>query len=209
MASSVAGNDSEGTTTEVWSWGWSPSIARQIDASRVWGSKASEARGSRCGAGCWGWVIGEIRVVAAGGYDPARETAEDLDLWLRLAETGQLASLPDVLVKYRVHQNSVSSQHAAQQIDCIREICAAARARRGVEAPFDCKPWRMEDSRASRRDFALKYGWDAWNWGYRDTWRHYALKAVTTDPFSVKAWKLLIFGALRRPPPGKYVLEGS
>ncbi|WP_300039404.1 glycosyltransferase [uncultured Roseobacter sp.] len=142
-----------------------------------------------------------------GGYDMRRDTAEDLDLWLRMAEAGRLASLPDIVLKYRLHDQSISGKNNDRQRECIREICADACARRGVTASFDYQDWRMTEDRASRRDFYLKYGWDAWNWGYRDTWRHYALKAVTTDPLSLNAWKLLVFGAIRRPPPGKYVLE--
>ncbi|WP_298845096.1 glycosyltransferase [uncultured Roseobacter sp.] len=144
-----------------------------------------------------------------GGYDMRRDTAEDLDLWLRMAEAGRLASLPDIVLKYRLHDQSISGKNNDRQRECIREICADACARRGVTASFDYQDWRMTEDRASRRDFYLKYGWDAWNWGYRDTWRHYALKAVTTDPLSVKAWKLLVFGAIRRPPPGRCTLEES
>ena len=144
---------------------------------------------------------------AAGGYNPEFPNAEDLELWLRLAEVGKIANLPEVVIRIRIHDQSLSAVKQQQQADYCRRACEAAWARRGITSPFDHKPWRMEDTRASRRDFFLKYGWDAWNWGYRDTWRHYALQAVTTDPLSVNAWKLLVFGALRRPPPGKYVLE--
>ena len=146
-------------------------------------------------------------VDAAGGYDPALRNAEDLDLWLRMAEAGRIANIPHVLLKYRMHDKSLSAQTQTEQADLCRQVVEAAWTRRGVTASFDYKDWRMTEDRASRRDFYLKYGWDAWNWGYRDTWRHYALKAVTTDPLSLKAWKLLVFGAIRRPPPGKYVLE--
>lgn len=42
-------------------------------------------------------------VVALGGYRPRVGRAEDFDLWLRMAERGRLANLPDVLYQYRIH----------------------------------------------------------------------------------------------------------
>ena len=43
----------------------------------------------------------------AGGYDPAYWTAQDSDLWARLAEVTALDNLPECLVSYRVHDASV------------------------------------------------------------------------------------------------------
>src|SRR5579883_1018190 len=39
----------------------------------------------------------------AGGYRAEFVAAEDLDLWLRLAEHGELANLPEALLLYRLH----------------------------------------------------------------------------------------------------------
>lgn len=144
---------------------------------------------------------------ALGGYNSDYPNSEDLELWLRLAEVGKIGNLPDILIKIRTHNHSLSSRRQDEQAELCKRACETAWARRGTTSEFEYQPWRMTEDRGSKRDFFLKYGWDAWNWGYRDTWRHYALKAVTTDPLSVKSWKLLIFGALRRPPPGRYVLE--
>jgi glycosyltransferase involved in cell wall biosynthesis len=43
-----------------------------------------------------------------GRYNPLFRRAQDRDLWLRLSEVGALASLPEPLIKLRIHQNSVS-----------------------------------------------------------------------------------------------------
>lgn len=144
-------------------------------------------------------MIRRAALEAVGGYDPRSQDAEDLDLWLRLAEIGRLANLPDVVLKYRTHPSSVSAIRQAEQAETTRDVCARARARRGVEAPFDYAPWRMEANRTSRLTFFLRYGWQAWRAGYRATWRHYALRALSVAPWSPDAWKLLVFGALRRP----------
>ncbi|SNS90213.1 Glycosyl transferase family 2 [Geodermatophilus saharensis] len=39
----------------------------------------------------------------AGGYRPQLEPAEDLDLWLRIAEHSEVDNLPEPLIDYRVH----------------------------------------------------------------------------------------------------------
>lgn len=47
-------------------------------------------------------------VRAVGGYRSRLEPAEDLDLWLRLGESGRLASVPEPLVRLRRHPASVT-----------------------------------------------------------------------------------------------------
>jgi GT2 family glycosyltransferase len=46
--------------------------------------------------------------VLAGGYDAPLRQMEDYDLWLRMAELGEMASLPSHLVSYRVHSGQMS-----------------------------------------------------------------------------------------------------
>ena len=43
-------------------------------------------------------------VESVGGYRSQLIAAEDLDLWLRLAERGKLANLPEALLFYRLHR---------------------------------------------------------------------------------------------------------
>lgn len=139
-------------------------------------------------------------VEKCGGYNLEFPNAEDQDLWLRLAEIGRINNLRSVILKYRIHDQSMSGSRQKEQAEFAEKACKDAWKRRGVEYIFEYQPWRMEETRSSRRDFFIKYAWDAWNWGYRDTWRHYAMKAVVTAPFSIAAWKLVVFGWLRRPP---------
>ncbi len=54
-------------------------------------------------------------VRALGGYRAAYSHAEDLDLWLRLSETAQLANLPDLLLDYRITPGQISSRHVVTQ----------------------------------------------------------------------------------------------
>ena len=70
-------------------------------------------------------------VASVGGYRAMCRHAEDLDLWLRLLEHGaRLANLDEVLLLYRQHGNSVTSQHALSQALVAAAILEAARQRR-------------------------------------------------------------------------------
>ena len=75
---------------------------------------------------------------AVGGYRRAFAHAEDLDLWLRLAERGELANLDEVVLRYRLHSAQVSFVHLEQQVVSAEGAFLAARERRaGRRDPFD------------------------------------------------------------------------
>ena len=70
-----------------------------------------------------------------GGYAAhLRTTGEDHDLWLRLAEVGLLANLPDVLIRYRVHDGNTSLGRATSDRRRSTTIATVERAfeRRGI-----------------------------------------------------------------------------
>ena len=77
-------------------------------------------------------------VRGVGGYRHSCEAAEDYDLWLRLAEHGEIAILPEVLGCYRRHRNAVSLSRAVRQAFSARLARRAARMRRDtLEDPLD------------------------------------------------------------------------
>lgn len=135
----------------------------------------------------------------AGGYSDDYPMAEDIDLWLRLGEIGKLANIPDDLILYRIHSNSVSGANRQQQKESVHKACQAAWQRRGVEGEFNYSDWRMGPERDSRLRYHLMYGWQAWKSGYRKTWQYYAFQSLVIAPWSLKAWKLMIFGYLHHP----------
>lgn len=138
-------------------------------------------------------------VQQVGGYDETMTQAEDLDLWLRLGEVGELANLPDVLVQYRLHSNSVSEQDCALQRQKAQEACERAWQRRGVTGYFEAaEHWRPGKDRVSRHKFIMQYGWWAFNSHERRTALIYGLKAIQLLPFHLAGWKLLI-SALIKP----------
>lgn len=53
--------------------------------------------------------------LAAGGYRPACDKAEDYDLWLRLMDGDRIANVPEVLLHYRVHTYQLSNGINLQQ----------------------------------------------------------------------------------------------
>lgn len=71
-------------------------------------------------------------IAKAGGYRPEAYPSEDLDLWLRLGEIGRLDNVPQAILRYRVHEASVSVQHSDRQVAKMREACESAWARRGI-----------------------------------------------------------------------------
>jgi glycosyltransferase involved in cell wall biosynthesis len=67
-------------------------------------------------------------------YDPARQIAEDWDLWCRSSFLFGLANVPQVLVKVRVHEQSSSTIHYPEKVIADRAIDVDNLKRLGVVA---------------------------------------------------------------------------
>ncbi len=68
-----------------------------------------------------------------GGYRHEAFPAEDLDLFLRLGEVGKLDNVPETLLRYRVHEQSVSVTKRQAQLDKMQWVCQEAWRRRGLK----------------------------------------------------------------------------
>ena len=84
-------------------------------------------------------------------YRSVFSRSEDYDLWVRLVDFGGLANLPDVLLRYRLHPQSVTSQHQETMAIQHREIVLRALKNRKISLPevdFDllCRIIRGERS---------------------------------------------------------------
>ena len=140
-------------------------------------------------------------VAQLGGYRVDFMPAEDLDLWLRLSEHGCLANVPEFVVKYRVHDKSISQTHLKTALDRARQATMEASNRRGVPVEFDGLPgWRPTEDRASRSSFQTKYGWWAFQNGNRWMAIEYGLRAALLNPFDFAAWQLLGCSLTKRIP---------
>ena len=137
-------------------------------------------------------------VSLVGGYDSDHDFVEDLDLWLRLGEVGKLANLSDVLLKYRLHEKSISEGAGKKQREAARRVCESAWKRRNIVGVFSAQDaWRPGADRASRHSFMLKYGWWAWNSHQRKTAAFYGWKAIKEQPFKMDGWKLLMVSLIK------------
>src|SRR5262245_4790081 len=81
-------------------------------------------------------------LMTVGGYRKECEPAEDVDLYLRLAEVGRLANLPDVLLRYRRHFTSVTASQQTRLGEALRRGLQSAYQRRGLLPPAE-EPLRL------------------------------------------------------------------
>jgi len=70
-----------------------------------------------------------------GGYAEDRPCSQDYELWLRLAEVGDVVILPEVLLLYRTHGESVTSRYGEQQKEYSLVDSQRAMARLLGETP--------------------------------------------------------------------------
>lgn len=120
--------------------------------------------------------------------------AEDRDLYLRLAERGQLAHLPEVLYQYRQHLKNVCRAErrrlAERVVAGVRDACR----RRGLpmpEMPPDeyYKPISLSDTYRA-------WAWWALGSGHVSTARKHAIASWLRLPWSLDSWRLM-YCALR------------
>jgi len=148
-----------------------------------------------CHSGC---MMRRWALLKVGGYNPEFDLAQDLDLFLRLGEIGGLQNLEVPVLRYRLHNASSSEKSVVTQRDRMRTACERAWVRRGTCGVFEAVDlWRPGPSRASQHQFALLYGWWAFNSSERKTAIIYGLRAIRARPFTSAGWKLLACALLK------------
>jgi glycosyltransferase involved in cell wall biosynthesis len=130
-------------------------------------------------------------LLAAGSYRSEYEPAEDLDLFLRLAEHGRLANLPEVLLEYRQHIRKTSHQRGIEQRRMVARILREARARRGLDVSGGCEP-TAPDQDPSAIDFWCEWVRQAVIGGNLATARKYAFAVLRQEPLRPRSWQLLV-----------------
>lgn len=119
-------------------------------------------------------------MIKAGGYLKEFEWAEDFDLFLRMAEIGRLANLPETLHFYRQHVASVGYSKRELQLNRTRRSVLEAIARREmgtVDLP------ELTFSAPTLSDVHRKWAWWALSGGNPKTARKHALAAISHDPW--------------------------
>jgi len=79
-------------------------------------------------------VIRRDAVQAAGGYDERFYPSEDLDLWFRLAEHGELANIGEPLLRHRRHKGALAIREREKMRAMALRICNEARSRQGLRS---------------------------------------------------------------------------
>lgn len=131
-----------------------------------------------------------------GGYDERMVGSSDLDLWLRLGEVGEVANIPETLVKYRLHPGSITYKRQQRQTQDALGACQRAWQRRGVEGEFA----GGSVDYMKQHQYLLRWGWQGFNQGQRQMAIDYGLRAVANDPLNLEGWRLLVC-ALVKPLP--------
>jgi glycosyltransferase involved in cell wall biosynthesis len=130
-------------------------------------------------------------VLKIGGYRAEYEYADDLDLFLRLAEVGRLTNLQDVLVDYRQHPSSMSYSGRDRQFQSILAATSDARRRRGQVADTSSPDmWSSNAASATISEVHRKWAWWALASGNLKTARKHAWKALLKNPFSLENFKV-------------------
>lgn len=128
-----------------------------------------------------------------GNYDPRYRTNQDHDLFLRLAEIGKLANLPEILLRYRQHFQSVIFTKVASQANTLTEISKSAHKRRGLvfSEPVSRNPHLLRET-----DHHRNWSWWALRAGNIRTARRHAFAVLRGAPVDRRSWRAL-FCALR------------
>jgi glycosyltransferase involved in cell wall biosynthesis len=132
-----------------------------------------------------------------GGYSLEFCNLEDLDLFVKLAERGRLANLPEVLVQYRQHFSSICFTTAPEHARLREAIFREASRRRGRDLmpslvgdpPPDDGAWARRRNQPA--EFEKMWAWWALDSGFVTTARRHAAKAFAMRPFRLESWRLL------------------
>jgi GT2 family glycosyltransferase len=128
-------------------------------------------------------------VEEVGRYRKEFQHAEDIDLYLRLAEHGGLANLPDVLHRYRQHLTSINHTRREEQIRVITAGVAAAYQRKGAQLPPGWQVRWPEPPRPWKQHY--DWAWRAMEVSRKKIARAHAFTAVRQEPFNLDSWRVL------------------
>ncbi len=161
-------------------------MPRELDHAGIDAQHMNGAGGAICNPTA---AILRDAFVQVGGYQAEFEWAEDFDLFLRLAEVGKLANLPEVQLAYRQHAASVGHARRAIQASRTNLAIAAAHERRGTAAgPLNISG----DANSSEAEIHRKWVWWSILGGHPRTARKHALAALKLEPFHTGNARLLL-----------------
>jgi glycosyltransferase involved in cell wall biosynthesis len=125
-----------------------------------------------------------------GGYQERMKHAEDLDLFLRLAEIGKLSNIPEILLYYRMHPQSIGHQKRREQYESAERAVLEAMKRRELGSEPQLK--MNSKNKVKEAELHQKWAWWAFKAGHTSTARKYALLSLKNGLFSKASWKVFI-----------------
>jgi glycosyltransferase involved in cell wall biosynthesis len=132
----------------------------------------------------------------AGGYDARRYPSEDLDLWFRLADSGELANLGEALLQHRRHKEAIGVYERENMKAMALAICNEARTKRGLR-PQRGTPilaFRNADAR-----YHFECARTALIAGPRLTAIRHAVATIAAEPDRLYAYVTLLACAVPKP----------
>lgn len=128
---------------------------------------------------------------AVGGYRKPAQFTEDLDLYLRLAEVGQLANLAEPHLCYRIHFKSTNFAQAASKAKIKRWVMEDACRRRGIA--FQESQVALRHFQKTRGDFHREWAGKSLAFGGVRTPLRHALAACLAEPRQRQSWRMLAY----------------
>jgi glycosyltransferase involved in cell wall biosynthesis len=125
---------------------------------------------------------------AVGGYDESATYCEDLDIYLKLGEIGELANIPEVLLRYRKHPGSVNVTRRLELVRNVRDVLARVALRRRCLLP----PFALDE--ASSRNVCLFHREcciSSLKRGKMNAALKHAIQELWSKPMSMGSWQFL------------------
>lgn len=124
------------------------------------------------------------------GYDESFRYAQDLDLWLRLSNEGDLANLQQPLLKYRLHMTSITTGKRVDQLqNAKRAVEKAGKSTKVIQQWID---EAKQSSGPSEIQIELQWMDLAAAEGNFQTAKKYAWRHMARNPLSVSRWKKIL-----------------
>lgn len=147
-----------------------------------------------------------------GGCREYFETAEDIDLQLRLASVGRVWYAPGSTYRYRLHDDSITHRQRSARRDFFEQTARVFAAQRSSGSPDDLEHGRAPvpppdagtrgDAAADARGHLLGAAWRSYAGGDRAGAVRMAVSAVRRWPLSAATWRALAVMAGRRARGG-------
>lgn len=129
-------------------------------------------------------VVRREALVHIGGYREEYQWIEDLDLYIRLAEVGELANIPEPLLDYRQHMKSVNRTRGNRE-EQRQSIVNPHRTRYGLT------PLEERESKSWGPDTPFKSDW-------RRHWAYEAARGGNWRTAKINAFKAFCLNPIKR-----------